>query len=238
VCLPEYTAAPWHSHITWAASVQVTVRREMKALPDNLCASTDGDVIVVLDLTADASLRSRATARELINRFQKLRKRAGLQPADAVDLFYEATASPANDCVAKCTQRNQLQEQLDSAVGTEHEALAMALGRCPIAAARRPPGSVLMAQDTSSLVLPTGETTGVVVSLAVPAPGIDRSAIATDFGDDAVPGIAAFVASKGLSSLQAACNGDGDKVGVTLDGHKRELLLGKHLFWSCYDVPQ
>jgi isoleucyl-tRNA synthetase len=218
--------------------VQVTVRRDMKALPDNLCASTDGDVIVVLDLTADESLRSRATARELINRFQKLRKRAGLQPADAVDLFYKATAGPANGCVANCSQKNQLQEQLDSAVGTEHKALVTALGRCPIAAAWQPPGSVVMAQDTSSLVLPTGETTGVVVSLAVPAPGIDRTAIAADFGDNAVPGIAAFVASKGLSALQAACDGHGDKVGVTLDGRKRELVLGKHLFWSCYDVPR
>lgn len=233
----------------------MTVKREMKALPEHLCASTDGDVIVVLDTTVDAALRARATARELINRFQKLRKRAGLQPSDSVDLFYAAAATPPNGAApgpAPAPPKNgavaptngavtgvaAVQEELEGAVEAEMETLVAALGVRPVAAAVRPLGAVLLAREASSLVLPSGETTGVEVSLAVPAPAVDRRAVAAEFGENSVAGVAAFVAAKGLGALRRACEGGGGKVGVVIDGHKRELVLGKHLFWSASELPR
>jgi len=50
--------------------------------------NTDNDVVVRLDVQAHADLQSEWLARELVNRIQKLRKRAGLQATDDVDVFY------------------------------------------------------------------------------------------------------------------------------------------------------
>ncbi|EMD37268.1 hypothetical protein CERSUDRAFT_113919 [Gelatoporia subvermispora B] len=49
---------------------------------------TDNDVVVRLDVQVHKDLQSEWLARELINRVQKLRKRAGLQATDDVLLFY------------------------------------------------------------------------------------------------------------------------------------------------------
>ncbi|XP_020597430.1 isoleucine--tRNA ligase, cytoplasmic-like [Phalaenopsis equestris] len=53
-------------------------------------AAGDGDVLVILDLRADESLYEAGIAREVINRVQKLRKKAGLEPTDFVEFFYES----------------------------------------------------------------------------------------------------------------------------------------------------
>ena len=42
-------------------------------------ANAEGEVMAVLDLRADEGLRDAGLAREVVNRVQKLRKKAGLQ---------------------------------------------------------------------------------------------------------------------------------------------------------------
>uniref|UniRef100_A0A1I8F799 isoleucine--tRNA ligase n=1 Tax=Macrostomum lignano TaxID=282301 RepID=A0A1I8F799_9PLAT len=42
------------------------------------------------DITPDASMQREGLAREVVNRVQKLRKRAGLQPSDPIKIFYRA----------------------------------------------------------------------------------------------------------------------------------------------------
>ncbi|EPS97632.1 hypothetical protein FOMPIDRAFT_38640 [Fomitopsis schrenkii] len=49
---------------------------------------TDNDVVVRLDVQVHAELQNEWLTRELINRIQKMRKRAGLQATDDVDVFY------------------------------------------------------------------------------------------------------------------------------------------------------
>jgi len=49
---------------------------------------TDNDVVVRLDIKAHPELVNEWLARELMNRIQKLRKKAGLQATDDVDVFY------------------------------------------------------------------------------------------------------------------------------------------------------
>jgi isoleucyl-tRNA synthetase len=66
----------------------------MKELQGETASHTDGEVIVVFDLRADSALLTKRTARELVNRFQKLRKKAGLLASDAVELFYAPRAPP------------------------------------------------------------------------------------------------------------------------------------------------
>eukprot|EP00933_Yihiella_yeosuensis_P081338 TRINITY_DN94929_c0_g1_i1.p2 TRINITY_DN94929_c0_g1~~TRINITY_DN94929_c0_g1_i1.p2 ORF type:complete len:328 (+),score=9.76 TRINITY_DN94929_c0_g1_i1:52-984(+) len=55
----------------------------------------EGNVVVVLDLAMDRGLIMEGLAREVINRFQRLRKAAGLVPQDKVDLFFELGAPVA-----------------------------------------------------------------------------------------------------------------------------------------------
>lgn len=48
-----------------------------------------GQVLAVLELAVDESLAEAGLARELVNRFQKLRKKAGLTVEDTVELYCE-----------------------------------------------------------------------------------------------------------------------------------------------------
>ncbi|KAJ4968949.1 hypothetical protein NE237_015650 [Protea cynaroides] len=71
----------------------IKVIREFKR-PDNkeeeLDAAGDGDVLVILDLHSDESLSDAGVAREVVNRVQKLRKKAGLEPTDIVEMYFES----------------------------------------------------------------------------------------------------------------------------------------------------
>jgi len=49
---------------------------------------TDNDVVVRLDIKVHPDLLGEWLARELTNRVQKLRKKAGLQATDDVEVFY------------------------------------------------------------------------------------------------------------------------------------------------------
>ncbi|KAG0615444.1 hypothetical protein M758_5G041400 [Ceratodon purpureus] len=70
----------------------IKVINDFKA-PDGIAkadidAAGDGEVLVVLDLRPDESLLEAGFAREVVNRIQKLRKKAGLEPTDIVEIFY------------------------------------------------------------------------------------------------------------------------------------------------------
>eukprot|EP01135_Chromosphaera_perkinsii_P005903 Nk52_evm36s370 gene=Nk52_evmTU36s370 len=49
----------------------------------------DDDVLVLLDCRFDDDMKDEGTAREVINRVQKLRKKAGLSPTDNINVYYE-----------------------------------------------------------------------------------------------------------------------------------------------------
>lgn len=51
-------------------------------------SNSDNDVVVLLDVKVHPELQGEWLARELVNRVQKLRKKAGLQATDDVDVFY------------------------------------------------------------------------------------------------------------------------------------------------------
>ena len=72
------------------------VLREFKlpegATAEDMDANGDGEVLAVLDLGTDESLVEAGLAREVVNRVQKLRKKAGLVATDVVDVFLDAKA--------------------------------------------------------------------------------------------------------------------------------------------------
>ncbi|KAI3497709.1 hypothetical protein L1887_33203 [Cichorium endivia] len=57
---------------------------------DQMDASGDGDVLVILDLRPDDSLLKAGFAREVVSRIQKLRKSSALKPTDSVDVYFKS----------------------------------------------------------------------------------------------------------------------------------------------------
>ncbi|KAK8077560.1 hypothetical protein PG996_003730 [Apiospora saccharicola] len=62
----------------------------------NLETNTDQDVLTILDSELYAELAQEGLAREVINRVQRLRKKAGLQPTDDVKMEYKILSDPEN----------------------------------------------------------------------------------------------------------------------------------------------
>ncbi|CAH1426936.1 unnamed protein product [Lactuca virosa] len=57
---------------------------------EQMDASGDGDVLVILDLRPDDSLFEAGFAREVVNRIQKLRKKSALEPTDIVEVYFKS----------------------------------------------------------------------------------------------------------------------------------------------------
>lgn len=62
----------------------------------NLETNTDQDVLTILDSELYPELAQEGLAREVINRVQRLRKKAGLQPTDDVKMEYKIISDPEN----------------------------------------------------------------------------------------------------------------------------------------------
>ncbi|KAG9243050.1 tRNA synthetases class I-domain-containing protein [Calycina marina] len=58
--------------------------------------NTDDDVLIILDAQLYDDLADEGLAREIINRVQRLRKKAGLQPTDDVKMEYRVVSDPKN----------------------------------------------------------------------------------------------------------------------------------------------
>jgi isoleucyl-tRNA synthetase len=69
---------------------------------------TDNDVVVRLDITVHPELMGEWLARELMNRIQKLRKKAGLQAIDDVDVFYRFDEGSGAEILAALKQYSDI----------------------------------------------------------------------------------------------------------------------------------
>jgi isoleucyl-tRNA synthetase len=106
----------------------LVVQRGLKEGGDkNQEFNTDNDVVVVLDMEMDPELLQQGLAREVINRVQQLRKKAGLVPTDDVGMEYRVLEDPDNIGLEKVfeTQCSLLEKALrrpmDKHVVTEFE---------------------------------------------------------------------------------------------------------------------
>ena len=63
---------------------------------ESLGVDSSLDISVMLDVTLDDNLRQKGMAREIINKVQKLRKSAGLNIDDHVEIFYEVPSDDAS----------------------------------------------------------------------------------------------------------------------------------------------
>jgi isoleucyl-tRNA synthetase len=104
---------------------------ELPAASEGLFATnsdTDSNVAIKLDLQIHAELTGEWLARELINRIQKLRKKAGLQATDSVHVFYRFEDSTGEDIQDAITEYKDMIERtvgsaptnaVDRKLGTE-----------------------------------------------------------------------------------------------------------------------
>jgi len=80
----------------------VKVVRNFREGISNFETNTDGQVLVLVDPTKDEGVIASWHAREFIKAVQTLRKAAGLQITDAIDIFYTADA-PLDASLTRCT---------------------------------------------------------------------------------------------------------------------------------------
>ncbi|KXS21576.1 hypothetical protein M427DRAFT_142059 [Gonapodya prolifera JEL478] len=75
----------------------LTVTREFDPASglSHYAPGTDKEALILLDVTLDSSLEKEGLAREIMNRVQRMRKEAGLNPTDAVEYYWEPLEDPA-----------------------------------------------------------------------------------------------------------------------------------------------
>jgi isoleucyl-tRNA synthetase len=93
--------------------------------------NTDDDVLTILDAELYADLADEGLAREIINRVQRLRKKAGLQPTDDVKMEYKVLSDPDNIGLAKAftEQSNVIEKALRRPI--DHHVVTEVDGQIP-----------------------------------------------------------------------------------------------------------
>eukprot|EP00244_Chara_vulgaris_P001916 TRINITY_DN1316_c0_g2_i1.p1 TRINITY_DN1316_c0_g2~~TRINITY_DN1316_c0_g2_i1.p1 ORF type:complete len:407 (-),score=93.48 TRINITY_DN1316_c0_g2_i1:115-1266(-) len=206
----------------------IKIIRDFKLPPDvaagEIDAASDGDALVVLDLRSDGSLADAGTAREIVNRIQKLRKKAGLEPSDVVEVFYEILdASEDSDPTA-----------LKRVVVTQEEYIADALGS---------PFMPFTVSPTDEVIITDQLFKGVAggsfkIILTRPSPAFDEKAMLKACGGNAEHAInlQTWILSRDLTMLRACLSSNKGKVHVNIDGQPTyDVKVDREFFLSMGD---
>jgi isoleucyl-tRNA synthetase len=116
--LPNVTSEEAHNYAVTGKLVvdgitlekgDLVVRRGLKDddSSKNLETNTDKDVLIILDVEIYPGLAEEGLAREIINRVQRLRKKAGLQPTDDVRMEYKVLSDPEDTGIEKVFETQQ-----------------------------------------------------------------------------------------------------------------------------------
>ncbi|CAM9142051.1 unnamed protein product [Phaeothamnion confervicola] len=184
----------------------------------------DGDgcaaIMVVLDICKDDRVVAEQLARSIVNRVQKLRKKAGLTVGDPVEVFFE-DGSPGAAYTAAVVANLAM---VRGVVGT------------PLPSLLRPPHAVSLVAENSPL-----EGAPFCVELTLPALSLDADALAAAAAEAgveaAVPG--RLLASLDYGALRAAAAGSaGGETVVWVDGKRMALRHGRHYFWDALELAR
>lgn len=78
-------------------------------------AASNDEINVILDLEVDEELVRKGLAREVINRAQRLRKKAGIHPTDHIEVFYSVKPSKTSTTLTDAC--SGLNEMIESTLG-------------------------------------------------------------------------------------------------------------------------
>lgn len=114
----------------------LTVQRYLELPPTadgQYATQSDNDVVVRLDIQVHPDLEAEWLARELTNRVQKLRKKAGLQATDDVHVFYRFEKGLGAELLAALKQHSDI--------------IQKTLGSLPVDVKERKAGSKLLIEE-------------------------------------------------------------------------------------------
>ncbi|KAG1672606.1 hypothetical protein FOA52_002086 [Chlamydomonas sp. UWO 241] len=191
--------------------------------PDDIDANGDGEVLAVLNLEVDKELAAAGVAREVVNRFQKLRKKAGLQVADQVEAFIEVPAGSA----------------LHSTLAPHTAYLRESLGRPLMPASCKPRGAVVIASEATTVGSEEDDTAASFTAvLCVPCVSTAAGPLLAACGGsaDLAEGVDIYLASRDPVAMRAQADADGGEVEVCVDGQRVRLAVGTQLFFSAGDA--
>ena len=168
--------------------------------------------LVVADLVLDASLVLSGVARELVNRFQKLRKSSGLVVSDPAEAFIH----PANDAARRVLHT----------VLTQHgETLRATLGKLPGFSDTQPAWAVRIGREETSVGAGTEFEAHFEAILVTPCVRVIRDAFAS--GEEA-DGAAVYLQARNVGKLAEEVRVGRGVVEVQVDGKRLRLEEGKH----------
>ncbi|XP_061947638.1 isoleucine--tRNA ligase, cytoplasmic-like isoform X2 [Populus nigra] len=203
----------------------IKVVREFKC-PDGLTdrevdAAGDGDVLVILDLRLDESLYEAGVAREVVNRIQKLRKKTGLEPTDAVEVYFESL-----------DEDKSISQQV---LNSQELYIRDAIGSPLLSSTFMPPHAVILGEESFHDISKLSFT----IYLARPALVFKSDAILSLYGGNtkSVHGLETYLLSRDHSNLKSEFQlGDGKITVDTIEGLPAvNVVLGEHVFLTVGD---
>lgn len=114
----------------------LTVQRYLELPPNDAGqygTHTDNDVVIRLDIQVYPDLQGEWLARELTNRVQKLRKKAGLQATDDINVFFRFEEGVGSELLSSLDEYG--------------EGIKKALGGVPLDISKKKGGEVIMEEE-------------------------------------------------------------------------------------------
>eukprot|EP00878_Enallax_costatus_P012446 GHUV01012997.1.p1 GENE.GHUV01012997.1~~GHUV01012997.1.p1 ORF type:complete len:217 (+),score=101.72 GHUV01012997.1:367-1017(+) len=112
--------------------------------PGDVDAAGDGEVLVVMDLVQQEDLVAQGLAREVVNRYQRLRKKAGLTVTDVVDLYFAPAAAADGQAAA-------VGELISKIMSAQSAYLKESLGVSVLELSTKPEDRVVIAEEVQSV---------------------------------------------------------------------------------------
>ncbi|KAJ4723257.1 Isoleucine--tRNA ligase, cytoplasmic [Melia azedarach] len=208
------------SHCLKLADIKVV--REFKR-PDGrtekeIDAAGDGDVLVILDLRPDESLFEAGVAREIVNRIQKLRKKAALEPTDVVEVYFESL-----------DEDQSLSQQV---LSSQENYIRDAIGSPLLPSNIMPPHAVIIGEESFHGI----SKLSFKISLARPTLVFNSDAILALYSGNSkfAQGLQIYLLSRDHSNLKSEFQHGNGK--ITIDCIENQpavnLALGEHVFLS------
>ncbi|XP_034685405.1 isoleucine--tRNA ligase, cytoplasmic isoform X1 [Vitis riparia] len=206
----------------------IKVFRDFKR-PENMTAeeidaSGDGDVVVILDLRPDESLFEAGIAREVVNRIQKLRKKAALEPTDMVEVYFESLDEDIS----------AMQQVLDS----QEVYIRDALGSPLLPSSMIQPHTVILCEESFHGV----SKFDFVIRLARPTLVFNTNAVLALYSVVAgntkfAQGLQAYLFSRDHYNLKSEFQLGNSKIKVDCIENQPavDVVLGKHVFLTVGD---
>ncbi|GMJ10539.1 hypothetical protein like AT4G10320 [Hibiscus trionum] len=184
-------------------------------------AAGDGDVLVVLDLRPDESLFEAGVAREVVNRIQKSRKKAGLEPTDTVEVYFESLDE----------NKSVIQQVLNS----QQNYIRDAIGSPLLSSDSMPVHAVVLCEEIFQGIY----NMSFKISLVRPALVFNENAILALYAGNSkyAQGLQIYLVSRDHSCLKSEFQSGHGKIKVDCIENQPavEVVVGEHVFLTVGD---